>query len=66
MDWKDAASLVGGALLGNWVFERWLVKNGPDDPSGFVMLADGLGMDDFMRAGSAALGIVAVSMLVGK
>jgi hypothetical protein len=53
-------TLAGGAIIGNMVAERWILRAGPDDPTGFVDIAPGLGLDELMRA----LAIVGATMLV--
>lgn len=50
----------GAAVAGNMIAERFILKDGPDDPSGFVEVKPGFGMDDIARALTiAALAIVA-------
>lgn len=61
---KDIMVLGGGALLGNWLFERFIVKESADDPTGFVLAANGLGADDIARALSVAVGIMAVQWVL--
>jgi hypothetical protein len=59
---KQVAILTGAAILGNWLAERFILKDGPDDTSGFVEVKPGLGMDDVARG----LTIAAVVMLANK
>ena len=46
---KPALSIALGAIVGNFIAERWILKRTEDGP-GFVMVADGFGMDDIVRA----------------
>jgi hypothetical protein len=62
MDIKKLAIGFAGAIAGNYIAEKWVLKMGPDDPTGFVPVADGLGLDDAARAAT----IVAVTFLVNK
>lgn len=36
------------------IAERFVLKNSPDDPTGFVLIADGIGLDDAARAATIA------------
>lgn len=51
--------LVGGALAGSFVFEKWIAKN-PATGSGFVEVSDGFGLDDVARAATIA-GVILVA-----
>ena len=43
--------VIGGAVIaGNFVADRWVIKSGPDDPTGFVEFSEGFGADDIARA----------------
>jgi len=66
MNAKNIAVMMGGIVLGNVIAERFVLQAGPDDPSGFVPVSDGIGMDEVVRA---ALGVVsgfALEKLVRK
>ncbi len=52
---KKTAIVFGSVIAGNWLAERFILKASPDDPSGFVQVADGLGMDDVARAAAVLL-----------
>ena len=52
---RKGLAIIGGSIAGNMFAERWLLKAGPDDPQGFVMVADGIGLDDFVRGASIAM-----------
>lgn len=47
---KKTAIVFGSIIAGNFLAERFVLKASPEDPSGFVLVADGLGMDDVARA----------------
>lgn len=59
---KGMLVLGAGAVVGNMVAEKFLLKSSPDDPSGFILVNEGLGMDDVARAGA----IVATILLLQK
>ena len=62
MNVKTLLILTGAAAAGNFVAERFLLKDGPDDPSGFVEVKPGFGMDDVARAATIAV----IAMLAYK
>ena len=62
MNVKTLLILTGAAAAGNFVAERFLLKDGPDDPSGFIEVKPGFGMDDVARAATIAL----IAMLAHK
>jgi hypothetical protein len=47
---KGLLVLVGAGIVGNMIAEKFLLKGGPDDPTGFIEVAEGFGMDDVARA----------------
>lgn len=59
---KQLLIFGGAAVAGNYVAERFLLKDGPDDPSGFVEVKPGFGMDDITRA----LAIAAFAILAQR
>jgi hypothetical protein len=65
MEIKKLAITAGGAVLGNYVAEKFLLKASPDDPKGFVLVQDGVGMDDFVRAGAIVGAIFLLNKFVG-
>lgn len=52
--------LFGAVIVGNWLAERFLLKASEDDPTGFVVVSEGFGMDDVVRA-AAIVGIASVA-----
>lgn len=46
---KDLAVVAAGAFAGNWVAERFVLRDGPDDPTGFIDVTDGY-MDEVARS----------------
>ena len=59
---KNWLALGGGILLGNFVFERWIVKK--EDGSGFVEMRDGMGIDDGVRALFGGAGVLLARKLL--
>lgn len=59
---KKTIVVFASVIAGNYLAERFVLKSGPDDPTGFVQVADGLGMDDVARAAT----ILAVLFLGDK
>ena len=55
---KGYLTIAAGALLGNMIAEKFVLRQHPGDPSGFVHVSDGLGLDDVARAATITLGIV--------
>lgn len=56
---KGILVLAGGVIVGNYLAERFVLKANADDPTGFIVVSEGLGMDDVARAAV----IVAVVMV---
>ena len=56
---------MAGSILGNMIAERFLLKAGPDDPSGFIMVADGIGMDDVARGLAIAFSAFMLEKVIG-
>lgn len=52
---KKTLIVFGGVIAGNYLAERFVLKASPDDPSGFIQVADGIGMDDVARAATILL-----------
>jgi len=65
MEIKKIAITAGGAVLGNFVAEKFLLKASADDKTGFVLVQPGLGMDDFVRAGAVVAAIFLLNKFVG-
>ena len=61
---KGILVLIGGALAGSYVFEKFIAKN-PATGSGFVEVSDGLGLDDIARAGTIAAVILLGRKFIG-
>lgn len=59
---KGTLVLAGSVVVGNYLAERFLLKAGPDDPTGFIPVSEGIGLDDVARAAA----IVVVAMLAKK
>lgn len=57
---KGILVLAGGVIVGNYLAERFVLKANADDPSGFIVVSEGLGMDDVARA-AVIVGIVMVA-----
>ena len=55
---KQALGIAAGALAGNFLAEKFALKASADDPSGFVLVAEGFGMDDVVRAAFITAGAV--------
>lgn len=47
---KSILFVAGAAVIGNFIAERFVLKSTAEDPSGFVVVADGFGLDDMARA----------------
>ena len=63
MQIKNIAIGIGAAIAGNYIAEKWVLKQTHDDPHGFVDVTYGqIGLDDLARAGC----IVGVGFLVRK
>jgi len=62
MNIKTLLILTGAAAAGNFVAERFILKDGPDDTSGFIEVKPGFGLDDVARAATIAL----IAMLAHK
>jgi hypothetical protein len=62
---KKTAVIFGSVIAGNYLAERFVLKASPDDPTGFVLVAEGLGMDDVARAASILLVVAIADKLTG-
>jgi len=65
MEIKKLAITAGGALIGNYVAEKYLLKVSKDAKTGFVLIEDGLGLDDFVRALACVGGIFLLNKFIG-
>jgi hypothetical protein len=54
---KKILVAFGSVIVGNMLAEKFILKSSEDDPSGFVPVADGFGMDDAAR-GAAIVGVM--------
>lgn len=63
---KKTAIVFGSVIVGNYLAERFVLKATPDDPSGFIQVAEGIGMDDVARAAVIVLTTYAVEKLTRK
>ena len=52
---KKTAIVFGSVIAGNWLAERFILKSSQEDPTGFILVSDGLGMDDVARAAAVLL-----------
>jgi hypothetical protein len=59
---KGMLVLGAGAIVGNMIAEKFLLKSSPDDTTGFIVVDEGLGMDDVARAAA----IVGTILLLQK
>jgi len=53
---KNLLILGAGAMVGNYVFERFIAR--ADDGSGFIDMEAGFGLDDVIRALTVGAGII--------
>lgn len=61
---KGFLVVVGAAIVGNMIAERYVLKSTPEDPTGFILVADGIGLDDAARGATiAAVYLVAKKFL---
>ena len=47
---KGLLFVAGSAFVGNMIAERFILKSTPEDPTGFIEVRDGIGLDDAARA----------------
>lgn len=47
---KALLFVAGAAVVGNFLAERFVLKSTAEDPTGFILVADGFGLDDAARA----------------
>ncbi len=66
MDLKKVLFAAAGAMVGKIATERFVLKATPDDPTGFVLVQDGIGVDDLVSALGAVFGIAGVKMLMRR
>lgn len=60
---KNLLILGAGALVGNFVFESFVARDG--DGGGFIDMEAGFGVDDIVRALVTGAGIVATKRVAG-
>jgi len=61
---KGILVLTASALVGNYVAERFILK-APGGTSGFVEVADGMGLDDVARAATIAAVVMLAKRFLG-
>lgn len=61
---------AGGAFVGDYLVEQFILRDSDDSPKGFITKAAGFGVDDVLRYGVIGLlacwGMTAASKLGGK
>lgn len=66
MKLKGPLIVFGAAVLGEWITERFVIKDGPDD-TGFIARSPGFGMDEIARGAIIAIfATVALKMFAGR
>jgi hypothetical protein len=66
MKWKNLAVTGGAVMGGEWVFQKFVLKDPTGtQPGGFINRSDGFGMDDVAHAATILIAI-AVSHMVFK
>lgn len=62
---KTILFATGAAIVGNMIAEKFVLKAAADDPTGFVNIADGFGLDDVARAATIAATFVLAKKFMG-
>lgn len=57
--------VLGGGILAGKYLASFLIKEGPDDPTGFVERREGFGLDDVVEIAAIAAGIAIVKRVTG-
>lgn len=57
---KKMLQIIAASIVGNMIAERYLLKASPDDPTGFVMVSSGLGLDDVVRGAAIGVSLMAI------
>lgn len=57
--------VLGGGILAGKYLASWLIKEGPDDPTGFVERSAGFGLDDIAEIAAIAVGIALTKRVFG-
>ena len=47
---RSVISAAVGIAVGNMIAERWVLRASPEDPTGFVDVSPGFGLDEIARA----------------
>lgn len=63
---KQILVLTGAAIAGNFLAERFILKDGPDDTSGIIEVKPGFGMDDVARGLVIAGVVLAAKQILAK
>ena len=66
MNPKKLLFSLGGVLLGKWAADQFVLKSGPDDPTGFIEVKQGFGLDDVAEAAVIVLSVAVVHMVTAK
>lgn len=60
---RNGVVVFVGVVAGNYVAEKWILKANPEDP-GFILAANGFGLDDLVRAAVCLTAIGLLNMVV--
>lgn len=66
MSFKQFAIGTLGVILGNVIAERFVLKGDPEDPQGFVMVSDGVGLDEVARGALGMAGVMVIKKVIGR
>ena len=62
---RRSTSLVAGAIVGNVVAERYVLR-APGSDTGFVPVTDGIGLDELARGLTILVAAYGIDLLLGK
>lgn len=57
---KGYLQIAAGVALGNMIAEKFVLRQGPMDTTGFVDISEGFGLDDVARAVVVTAAVVLV------
>lgn len=61
---KNLLVITAGAVIGNMLANRFVLKASPDDPDGFILIEPGIGLDDVANGAVIAATIMLIKRFV--
>jgi hypothetical protein len=63
---QNIAVAAAGAAAAGWILDQFVIKYGPDDPTGFIEQMDGFGVADVVIPAGYAAGVLLALQFFGS